>query len=138
MMLDIGDEINAEDLEDFYITTYITAGFNLVNYSEGVKHHSTFHVGNTHWLRRKYTPEARDKIGAAHVGNKYFLGRKHTEQTKAKISVARKGKNLNGNYCRRGHAYTPQNTYVDHKGHRYCRTCKRLNHRTYLARKHER
>ena len=41
MMLDIGDESNAEDLEDFYINSYRAAGFNLVNYSEGVKHHGT-------------------------------------------------------------------------------------------------
>jgi RHH-type transcriptional regulator, rel operon repressor / antitoxin RelB len=40
ILLAIGNESDAEDLEDFYITSYMEAGFNLVNYSEGVKHHS--------------------------------------------------------------------------------------------------
>lgn len=31
--------------------------------------------------------------------------------------------------CVRGHAYTPENTYVDKRGSQRCRTCKRNNYR---------
>jgi hypothetical protein len=36
--------------------------------------------------------------------------------------------------CNRGHAFTPENTYVN-KGKRYCRTCQRARMAAYLKRK---
>ncbi len=35
-------------------------------------------------------------------------------------------------HCKRGHQFTPENTYVCPKGHRYCRHCKRVTHREYM------
>lgn len=34
-----------------------------------------------------------------------------------------------GAYCVNGHRFTPENTYVDPRGHRQCRTCRRLRAR---------
>ena len=39
------------------------------------------------------------------------------------------------NTCKRGHEYTPENTYVQHAGRRACRTCKRLGHHLRKAAK---
>ena len=33
--------------------------------------------------------------------------------------------------CVRGHAFTPENTGIDHRGHRACRECARGHHRAY-------
>jgi hypothetical protein len=35
-------------------------------------------------------------------------------------------------HCIHGHPYDEANTYVDTRGHRTCRTCKRRQHRDYL------
>lgn len=37
--------------------------------------------------------------------------------------------------CRHGHAFTPKNTYIDPKGHRYCRTCGAATKRRSYERK---
>lgn len=39
-------------------------------------------------------------------------------------------------HCKRGHEFTPENTYVARDGHRNCRTCVRLMMREHRARKH--
>lgn len=48
------------------------------------------------------------------------------------------GKGRNGHArktrCKRGHEYTPENTYVS-RGKRHCRTCRTEDHRRYRARK---
>lgn len=38
-------------------------------------------------------------------------------------------------HCIRGHEFTPQNTYIDGKGKRSCRECRRRATREWLARK---
>lgn len=35
--------------------------------------------------------------------------------------------------CSQGHAFTPENTYIDPHGHRACRTCQRAHWRRYAA-----
>jgi hypothetical protein len=37
--------------------------------------------------------------------------------------------------CKRGHEFTPENTYVNPAGHRQCRECGRARLREYMARK---
>lgn len=34
-------------------------------------------------------------------------------------------------HCPAGHEYSPENTFVDHQGHRFCRACKRDRERRY-------
>jgi hypothetical protein len=34
-------------------------------------------------------------------------------------------------HCKRGHAFTPENTRIDSRGHRACRACSRLLHKGY-------
>ena len=34
-------------------------------------------------------------------------------------------------HCKRGHEFTAENTRIDRRGHRSCRACSRLLHRTY-------
>lgn len=36
-----------------------------------------------------------------------------------------RGPGLRVTACRHGHAYTPENTYINPRGHRSCRTCRR-------------
>ena len=36
-----------------------------------------------------------------------------------------------GDYCKSGHEYTAENTYL-YKGHRYCRTCRRAAKERFL------
>jgi hypothetical protein len=38
-------------------------------------------------------------------------------------------------HCKRGHEFTPENTYVSKLGHRDCRTCHRIDQRAYVERK---
>ena len=38
-----------------------------------------------------------------------------------------------GNICRSGHPFTPENTYINPKGVRYCRMCARLRQRGIYA-----
>jgi hypothetical protein len=40
-------------------------------------------------------------------------------------------------HCPHGHPYSPENTYLDHKGGRICRTCRGIQQRRYRARKRE-
>jgi hypothetical protein len=34
-------------------------------------------------------------------------------------------------HCKRGHEFTPENTAIDHRGHRACRQCSRMLHTSY-------
>jgi len=36
-------------------------------------------------------------------------------------------------HCVRGHPFDEQNTAIDHRGHRSCRTCANIHHRLYYA-----
>lgn len=36
-----------------------------------------------------------------------------------------------GAYCRRGHEFTPENTYINPRGNRNCRTCMRMREERY-------
>jgi hypothetical protein len=36
--------------------------------------------------------------------------------------------------CKRGHTFTPENTYINTKGHRVCRICKRSSQKLWKAR----
>jgi hypothetical protein len=33
----------------------------------------------------------------------------------------------NGEYCGKGHKFTEENTYIDPKGHRHCRSCRKIH-----------
>lgn len=40
--------------------------------------------------------------------------------------------------CRNGHAYSPENTYTDLRGHRSCKACHKVMNREYARRKRAR
>jgi hypothetical protein len=48
-------------------------------------------------------------------------------QTRSENTLAQKHYERNVTHCPKGHEYTPENTYVDPKGKRRCRECKRLS-----------
>ena len=49
----------------------------------------------------------------------------HLEAVTSRENMRRgRGKSLK-THCIRGHEYTPENTYINPKGHRHCRTCLR-------------
>jgi|SRR5262252_151941 len=51
-----------------------------------------------------------------------------------KAHAARKAKLAAITHCQRGHAFTTQNTFVDNKGYRACRTCRNASIRRSRAR----
>jgi hypothetical protein len=46
------------------------------------------------------------------------------QRIEANIGRANKDKDA----CRKGHAYSSANTYVDHQGSRHCRRCDQFRH----------
>ena len=52
----------------------------------------------------------------------------------------RRGKSFNGSktHCKNGHKYTPDNTYLDSKGHRHCNTCRYEANKKARAKRMER
>lgn len=65
-------------------------------------------------------------------GTRRCVRKEHLEAVPRKERDRRaaiEGRTNNGNaaktHCPVGHEYTPRNTYVDRKGHRYCMTCQR-------------
>jgi hypothetical protein len=46
-------------------------------------------------------------------------------------------KNRRKTHCKRGHEFTPENTYLSKKGHRSCLTCRRLHSLASYYRKKE-
>lgn len=44
-----------------------------------------------------------------------------------------RGRGTRVTQCHRGHPYTPDNTYVNPKGHRVCRTCKKAREQQYRS-----
>ena len=64
---------------------------------------------------RKRSPAVVAKIVAFHSG------RKRSIETRAKISIAARGRRLKA--CHNGHAYTQENTFINHRGHQKCRIC---------------
>lgn len=56
----------------------------------------------------------------------------HLEVVTHKVNIQRgeTGKWARGDYCKHGHEFTPQNTYITTAGHRQCRECHRAANRT--------
>jgi hypothetical protein len=53
--------------------------------------------------------------------------------------MAGHGRNNAGKtHCPQGHEYSPENTYVDSNGHRWCRVCSREHSAAYQRRKRRR
>jgi hypothetical protein len=84
-----------------------------------------------------HTPESRAKIGEAGKGrtpwNKGQTG--VSDETRAKMRASHLGKepaNKGRTHCVHGHEYTPENTIINTKGARVCKTCQQLR---YQARK---
>lgn len=48
-------------------------------------------------------------------------------------SVPARRQNASVSTCRRGHEYTPENTYLNQSGHRVCRTCMQSHQRRWRA-----
>jgi hypothetical protein len=61
-----------------------------------------------------------------------------TPQVNALRGNGAAGRNARKTSCRNGHLYSAENTWLDHRGHRYCRICLRENHRRYATRRRQR
>jgi WhiB family redox-sensing transcriptional regulator len=60
-------------------------------------------------------------------------------QDKALGRRKRMGGNHNGNktHCKNGHPYSPENTYTNSKGQRFCVACRNIRNKQYQQRKRE-
>lgn len=57
----------------------------------------------------------------------------HAENNRRGISTeARRRRNAEQTHCKRGHEFTPENTYRPPVGYRVCRTCRRDRARGYM------
>ena len=66
----------------------------------------------------------------------------HLEPVTMRVNILRSqsepANNARKTHCPHGHAYDAENTYVNPKGHRSCRECRRIRWRTYLPPKKRR
>lgn len=58
----------------------------------------------------------------------------HTENMRRASKTGKRGP-IQRETCREGHPYTDENVYVDPKGRRSCKICRRIRHKLWCAKK---
>jgi len=64
--------------------------------------------------------------------NRRCINPQHLEAVTGRVNV-RRGNTGNRTECINGHGYTPENTRLDKKGHRYCLQCSRAKAQRHAA-----
>lgn len=85
------------------------------------------------WSYEYFVGPIPDGLDLDHLcSTPYCVNPDHLEPVTHAENQRRMGARRGGRYvthCRHGHEYTPENSYVDPRGKRLCRTCQRLRDR---------
>ncbi|WP_367138917.1 MULTISPECIES: HNH endonuclease signature motif containing protein [Streptomyces] len=91
------------------------------------------------WAYEHYVGSIADGLVLDHLCRvRHCVNPEHLEAVTARTNTARgRSANREKTHCNRGHAYTPENTFVQKRGGRVCRTCIRARKRRSREAKRE-